>query len=98
MKYRFSPEARADLEEAWLYTASEWGIEQADRYAAGIAARIDSVLELPNTGSPLTGVAMGYRKIRSGQHLAIYRVTGEELIVVRVLHEREDLPDGIEEL
>ena len=97
MKYRFRPEARADLEEAWLYTAGEWGIEQADRYVEAIVARVEAISERPNSGSPISEALMGYRKVRAGHHLAIYRVTKGELIVVRVLHEREDVPEEIED-
>jgi len=97
VKYRLRPEALADLEEVWLYTAREWGIDQADRYVASVIARIEAIAERPNSGSPISETLMGYRKVRSGHHLAIYRATKDEVIVVRVLHEREDLTDGYDD-
>jgi plasmid stabilization system protein ParE len=41
------------------------------------------------------GLPAEYRKVRSGAHRAIYRCTATELVVVRIVHEREDVPDDV---
>lgn len=94
MIIRLRPRARAELQGIWHYTASEWGIEQADHYVAQITSAIDRAAEMPGTGSAAFGLPSEYRKARAGSHRAIYRCTETHLIVVRIIHEREDVPDG----
>lgn len=33
--------ARADLEEIWLFTFKEWGVEQADKYLDALFSRFE---------------------------------------------------------
>ncbi len=87
------PHARADLRAIWHYTANEWGIEQADHYVAQIVSAIDRAAEMPGMGSVVFGLPPEYRKARAGSHRAIYRCTDTHLIVVRIIHEREDVPE-----
>ena len=42
--------ARTDLEEIWLYTRQEWGIEQADGYLQALFSRFDWLAENPWAG------------------------------------------------
>jgi plasmid stabilization system protein ParE len=48
-------------------------------------------------GSPVIGLPSAYRKVRSGPHRVIYRLVGAELVIIRILHERQDVPDEIED-
>lgn len=91
------PSARRDLADIWFYTADRWGVEKADEYIRRIESDVGRALDFPRSGSPATGLPEGYRKIRSGSHRIIYRSEGSDLIVVRVIHEREDAPDDIED-
>ena len=34
----FSPQAQADIEAIWDYSAANWGLDQADRYTKDIRA------------------------------------------------------------
>jgi toxin ParE1/3/4 len=44
-------------------------------------------------GADASDLRPGYRKLRNGRHLAFYRTPDDGLVeVVRVLHERMDLP------
>ena len=95
--YRFAPAARHDLIEIWLYTADRWGVDQADRYVGQIEAYIENATIRAKSGSPVIGLPGAYRKVRSGSHRVIYRLIDEELFVIRILHERQDVPDEIED-
>jgi toxin ParE1/3/4 len=83
------------MTDIWLYTADRWGVERADAYVRRIESKIARALRLPGSGSPVTGLPPAYRKLRAGSHRIIYRHAGDELVVVRVLHERQDVPDEI---
>lgn len=85
------------MAEIWLYTADSWDVDQADAYVRQIAKDIGRALDLSSVGSPVAGLPLAYRKVRSGSHRIIFRRTGQELTVLRVLHERQDLPDEIED-
>ncbi|NHQ75809.1 type II toxin-antitoxin system RelE/ParE family toxin [Roseovarius gahaiensis] len=38
-----SPKARADLEDIWLYSLSQWGLAQADAYLAALRRIIEGL-------------------------------------------------------
>lgn len=97
MIIQLRPRARAELQAIWHYTASEWGIEQADDYIAQISSAIARVAALPGMGSAVFGLPPEYRKVRAGSHRAIYRCTETHLIVVRTVHERKDVPDAFDD-
>lgn len=90
------PAARRDLASIWSYTATTWGVEQADFYAEQIAAQMEKLLAFPAIGASIEGIPAEYRKVRTGSHRIIYRITDRQLIVVRVVHEREDVPDDFD--
>ncbi|WP_366146169.1 type II toxin-antitoxin system RelE/ParE family toxin [Erythrobacter sp.] len=90
------PAARHDLAKIWTYTADTWGAFQADSYVREINDRVIKLLDFPAMGSRVEGLPEQYRKVRSGSHRVIYRTTEVELLVVRIIHEREDVPDDIE--
>lgn len=87
------PRARADLASIWHYSASEWGVEQADHYISQIVAAVDRAAAWPGIGSDVFGLPREYRKVHAGTHRVIYRYDDRQLIVVAIVHEREDVPD-----
>ncbi len=97
LKVVLRPSAEADLLQISKYTKTEWGEAQAKRYVEALQRQIEFAAAFPGIGSGVIGLPVEYRKVRSGSHRAIYRCTETELIVVRVLHGREDVPDEIED-
>lgn len=91
------PAARREITDIWLYTANRWGVAQADAYVRQIETVIARAQELPDIGSAVYGLPSAYRKMKSGSHRIVYRCIDNTLIVVRILHEREDVPDEIED-
>lgn len=92
------PRARRDLADIWLYTADKWGVDRAEDYTSAINRDIEQARDFPNVGSPVEGLPLGYRKLASGKHRIIYRTSETELIVVRIIHERQDVPDDLDGL
>ena len=91
------PRAEQDLEGIAEYTKITWGETQAKRYLDDLRRQIDFAAEYPGIGSEAFGLPAQYRKVRSGLHRAIYRCTNTQLIVVRVIHASEEVPDEIED-
>lgn len=94
-KVIYRPRAAADLSTIADYTKTEHGEVQAKRYLAEIRKQIGLVAELPAIGTAVHGLPTGYRKIGSGLHRIVYRHTNNELIVIRILHAKQDMPDEI---
>lgn len=67
--------ALTDLEEIWLYTLSEWDLEQADAYTSSILARLNWLADNPGAGKPRDGVKPGYFCFPEGRHLIFYIMT-----------------------
>jgi toxin ParE1/3/4 len=93
----FRPKAEAELEAIADYTKAAWGDAQAKRYLLDIRRKIDSTLDYPAMGSAVFGLPAAYRKIHVGHHRIIYRYTDTEFIIVRIVHEREDVAEEIED-
>lgn len=91
------PQARADILAIAEYTKVEHGEHQAKRYIEDLRRQIEFAAEFPGIGSQAFGLPPVYRKIRSGSHRVLYRCSDTQLIVVRVIHEREDVPVEIED-
>jgi toxin ParE1/3/4 len=89
--YRLTPRARQELREIWRYTRRTWSERQAERYASLLLDAIERLADAPELGRPADDIRPGYRKHRLGSHLIFYRVTGEAVEVVRILHGRMDI-------
>jgi toxin ParE1/3/4 len=89
----FRPKAVADLDAIWRYTARHWGATQADAYVRAIVETCRAVARGEHTGTDASDLRPGYRKLRIGRHIAFYRPKDDGSVeVVRILHERMDLP------
>ena len=90
--YVLSVKARSDLEGIWIYSAEHWGIERAERYLRELWVAIESVSENPRRGSSCDAVRAGHFKILIGSHVILYRIRHKKVAVVRILHQRMDIP------
>lgn len=84
--------AEIDLENIWLYTFEQWGIEQAHRYYDELGTAISGLREQPEFGKHARHNGIDYRYFRVAKHVIYYRLKQEEILIVRVLHERMDAP------
>ena len=88
-------EAIHDLEEIWFYTFTTWSQEQADRYHLLIINEIEFLATKPESGKMLGHIRKGYRSTKVKSHFIFYRITSTELEVVRILHEKMDIPNRL---
>ncbi len=96
MPYLITRKALADINEIWLYTAENWSIEQADRYYNLIFDEIEFIAENFDLARDMGWLRKGYRVSKVKSHLVFFRKTRSgEVEVVRVLHERMDLPNRL---
>ncbi len=99
MKYKISHEAGRDIENIWLYTFEKWSIEQADRYFNLIMDEIEYLADNPKSGEDYSIVRNGYFRSRIKSHFIFYKINrkNEEIIIIRVLHQRMDIETRLNE-
>jgi toxin ParE1/3/4 len=71
------------------YSEREWGRPQADRYQDTIFATLDTLRDSPQIGKPRPDIAETCRSHPVERHVIYYVVEGDELRVLRILHERQ---------
>jgi toxin ParE1/3/4 len=85
------PSAEADLSGIWLHGAASWGVEQAERYADGLFAVFDLLAEFPEMARERAEFTPPVRIHPSGSHLVIYRLAGQRIEIIRILHAHQNL-------
>jgi toxin ParE1/3/4 len=78
------------LDEVWDYSEGKWGRDQADRYATEIARRCGDLVDGKIVPREIGLKSGRFLRIRSGSHFIFLRDIGDELRVVRILHDRRD--------
>lgn len=95
-KYRITEKALEDINAIWFYTAANWSVEQADRYYNLIFDEIEYIAENFMEARSYESVKPGYRVSKVKSHLIFFRKAwNEEVEGVRVLHERMDLENRL---
>ncbi len=87
-EFKLAPRARKDMEAVWLYSLTEWGAEQADRYIDDLTAAFELLTNNPKTGRPCEMIRARYRKYPVIRHVVYYRETSYGIKIMRVLHDR----------
>ena len=90
--FALRPKARADLDGIWDYTVQTWGRDQAKTYLRALNRAFKTLARKPELGRLYDEVYAGLRIYPSGKHLIFYFVTDKDIDIVRVLHERMDIP------
>ncbi|HZL21646.1 MAG TPA: type II toxin-antitoxin system RelE/ParE family toxin [Polyangia bacterium] len=83
-----SGKAKADVKEIGRYTQQRWGVEQRHRYLGELDACFQKIGANPTLGNSAEAIRACYRRICEGSHVVFFRKTGNEVEIVRVLHER----------
>jgi toxin ParE1/3/4 len=90
--YRKTRRADEDLMEIYRYTRRMWGRAQAVRYIHGLEQRFRVLAD-----NPLAGVARedlqppALRSFVHGSHVVFYQQQPYGVLIVRVLHGRQDV-------
>ena len=91
-EFALRPRARRDLVGIWDYTVQPWGRVQAKTYLRALNRAFKTLAKNPELGRRYDDVYEGLRVYPSGKHLIFYFATEKGIDIVRVLHERMDIP------
>ena len=94
MAHRLAPQAEADLDDIAYYVFRETGsIEIAERLIDSITDRFALLGKYPHAGRRRDDLRQGLRGFPVGRYVILYRVEGEDALILRVVHGRRDLED-----
>jgi toxin ParE1/3/4 len=85
-----TPEAESDLEGIWVYTAKMWSVDQANAYTDDLVATLGLLASSPFMGRERTEFVPPVRVHRHQSHLIIYRVSTQDLDIVRIAHMKQN--------
>ena len=95
LPYVISKKAVADLEGIWLYTVEKWFVNQADRFYNLIVDEINFICKNNNAGKSMEHIRKGYRASKVKSHLIFYRILNNTVEIIRILHERMDIENRL---
>jgi toxin ParE1/3/4 len=90
-RYTLRQLAENDLEEIWLYSLQEWGVDQADKYIRALLSRFSWLSENPTIGKYRTDIKPGYYSFPEGRHVIFYTLTSYGIDVIGIPHQRMDV-------
>ncbi len=93
--YRLSNEADIDLNDIFDYTEQEHGFNQAVRYLSDLENLFERLVKNPNLGRERKEIHRNIFSIQEQQHTVFYQIQKDQILVIRVLHCRKDVPNLI---
>lgn len=91
-EYRLSRRAAADLGAIAEFTIQRFGLERARRYRDELKTCFEALAENPRLGRGAGQLAKGLSRYEHQSHIVLYQATDDDVLVVRVLHHRMDVP------
>lgn len=97
-KLFISKKAVQDLSKIWDYTYEVWSENQADKYYELLVETCQEISKSPDIGKNYNEIEKNILGFRVGKHVIFYQqIKPKEILIVRILHERMDLKNRIEE-
>lgn len=90
MTYRLTPQAEADVEAIGDYISEE-NPPAAGRLVQRFIRQWELLSTQPHLGMARDDISPGVRHLVMGQYVAFYRVKGNDVLIVRVLHGRRNI-------
>jgi toxin ParE1/3/4 len=88
MRLIVSVRAEADLRDILRYGAGRWGIERGARYVRIFRGKLGLLVDNPKLGAQADHIRPGLRRYPYISHVAYYRIIGDEIRIVRILHKQ----------
>ena len=92
MACRVGPDVESELESLWAYIADESeNPETAKRVVHSITKRFSLLGKYPHIGRTRDDLRRGLRSLAVGSFVIIYRIDGDDVLILHVLHGRRDI-------
>lgn len=92
MSYHLSREAAQDLEDLYVYSIEQFGLDQAESYHQKLQEHFELLAENPKLGRDYSFIKKAARRSNCGSHAVYYRLSGvnSQVLILRVLHQSQD--------
>jgi toxin ParE1/3/4 len=90
MRYRATLRADEDLFAVYADGLRDFGEAQAEKYLAGLLEAFAFVAEYPLSARERREFSPPVRMHSFGSHVIVYAVRQEDVLIIRVLHGRQD--------
>ncbi len=95
IKLTISPRAEEDLREIGDFIAKD-NIDAAISFIQRLRHRCAGLLLFPTIGRKRDELRQGYRSVTEGDYVVLYKMLGEEeLVIVRIIHGMRDLGNAL---
>lgn len=92
MRVTFADAAHGDLMDIALYIAQD-SPARALTFVDELEAHCNTLGRTPHIGVPRPELGQNVRVLAHGRYLAFYRVEGEQVRILRILHSARDIGD-----
>lgn len=89
-RIRFTSAADRDLESIAAFSGERFGPAQAEKYQKILAAGFKLIVQFPQIGMDVSDIKPDARRHVHASHAIYYRVSGAEIIVLRILGAGQD--------
>lgn len=97
-EYRLTNKAVEDLNGIWDYTFENWSEQQADKYYQMLLGFFQNIADNPDLGRNYDGITIDLFGLKANRHIIFYRrLPNAPIEITRILHERMDLKNRINE-
>jgi toxin ParE1/3/4 len=90
VRLEISPKARADVAEILEYSITEFGEHVGLSYVEGLGQSFLLLTENPKIGPSVPDDTKGRRMLKHRSHFIYYRVDGQRIRILRILHKARD--------
>jgi toxin ParE1/3/4 len=90
MTLDLTPAAVSDLRSIRAYTLEKWGTEQEQIYLDSLWRKFEEILAAPGKWRTRDDLFTGCQIASQGRHVILFRIQGDTLQIVRILHSSMD--------
>ncbi|MDR9499362.1 MAG: type II toxin-antitoxin system RelE/ParE family toxin [Hydrogenovibrio sp.] len=90
MKYELSEFAVLDLEDIYVYSAQQFGVNQAEKYFQDVIEQCEQLQIYPELGQDISDIKQRYRRLVHQSHVIYYRLDAKKILIARILHGSQD--------
>ncbi len=91
-RYRISRQARSDLDDIWLYIASD-NLSAADHFIDQLVGKFQTLTTQPGIGRTRDELGESLRSFPVGNYVIFYRPMQDGIEIIRVLSGFRDIPN-----
>jgi len=93
--YKLAAAAEADVEAIYAYSEQAFGLNQTEKYMAGLGQLLEKLADIPRMGQNADDLRPGLFRFRYQSHMVFYTIERDHIAVRRILHARADFPSHL---